>query len=61
VKAAWLRFPSLNMEVLEQRYLRLGESLYRYESSGGSFVADLRVNPAGFVTLYPNLWQQESA
>src|SRR5262249_15788254 len=54
VNAAWLRFPSFTLERLEQRYRRLNEDTYRYESGGGAFVAELKVNSAGFVTHYPN-------
>ena len=60
VKAAWLRFPSFNIEPLSQIYRRLDETTYRYESAGGQFVADLKVNQAGFVVDYPGLWQAES-
>jgi hypothetical protein len=54
VRAAWLRFPSFALEPLDQVYRRVGDATYRYESAGGRFVADLRVNAAGFVTRYPN-------
>lgn len=57
VKAAWLRFPSFELEPLAQVYERLGEFKYRYTSRGGSFVTDLIVNKSGFVTLYPQLWE----
>ena len=59
VRAAWLRFPALTLESLEQKYERLSESRYRYESGGGSFVAMLETNAVGFVTLFPGLWQLE--
>lgn len=52
VRAAWLRFPSFDLKPLEQTYLRLGPSRYRYRSEGG-FEAELDVRPSGFVTLYP--------
>jgi hypothetical protein len=61
VLAAWLRFPSFALEPLDQLYRRTGEASYRYESAGGTFVADLRVNAAGFVIEYPGLWQIEGA
>jgi hypothetical protein len=61
VKAAWLGFPSLTLEPLDQLYRRIDVTTYRYESAGGSFVAELQVNAAGFVTLYPNLWQVEAS
>lgn len=60
VRAAWLRFPSFTLEPLPQRYRRLGERTYRYESAGGRFVRDLPVNAAGFVTRYPDFWEAET-
>jgi hypothetical protein len=60
VKAAWLRFPSFELEPLFQVYRRLGESVFRYESGGGSFIAHLEVDASGFVTNYPGLWQAEN-
>lgn len=59
VNAAWLHFPSFELKVLPQTYQRDAERVYRYESSGGSFVSMLKVNGAGFVTDYPGLWQAE--
>jgi hypothetical protein len=59
VRAAWLRFPSFRLEPLAQTYRRTGVNTYVYESGGGSFVAELCVNEAGFVTHYPNLWRAE--
>jgi uncharacterized protein len=61
VRAAWLRFPAITLESLDQTYERVSESRYRYESRGGSFVALLETNAAGFVTHYPGLWQREEA
>ena len=59
VKAAWLRFPSFELEPLSQVYSRLSESTYRYSSNDGKFVRDLTVNVFGLVTDYPGLWQVE--
>jgi hypothetical protein len=61
VQAAWLRFPSFKLDPLPQLYHRLNEHTYRYESAGGQFVAELKVNHAGFVIDYPGIWQAESA
>jgi uncharacterized protein len=61
VKAAWLRFPSFQLETLLQQYRRLDESIYRYESAGGQFVAELKVNSSGFVIDYPGIWQVEAS
>ncbi|HYH05905.1 MAG TPA: putative glycolipid-binding domain-containing protein [Thermoanaerobaculia bacterium] len=58
VSAAWLRFPSLRVERLEQKYTRLSERMYRYESGGGSFVAELEVDDEGLVVRYGDLWSR---
>jgi hypothetical protein len=61
VRAAWLRFPSFALEPLDQLYRRTGDASYRYESGGGAFVRDLRVDATGFVIDYPGFWQLEGA
>ena len=61
VTAAWIRFPELTVEMLPQRYTRLSASRYRYESSGGAFVADLEVDSLGMVIDYPKGWQRIAA
>ena len=60
VRAAWLGFPGLALEPLDQTYRRTGLSTYRYESGGGTFVADLDVDATGFVIRYPGLWEAEA-
>jgi len=59
VQAAWLRFPSFDLEPLLQVYERLSEFRYRYSSRGGEFVSELTVNKVGLVTVYPQLWEVE--
>jgi uncharacterized protein len=59
IRAAWLRFPELTLELLEQSYERVSASQYRYESGHGSFVAMLDTNAGGFVTQYPGRWVEE--
>ncbi|MBI5578083.1 MAG: putative glycolipid-binding domain-containing protein [Deltaproteobacteria bacterium] len=61
VRAAWLPFPALMFQPLAQVYRREGETLYRYESGGGSFVRMLEVNTTGFVMSYPGLWQADAS
>jgi len=61
VRAAWLRFPSFELELLEQVYHRVDEHTYRYESAGGSFVAMIQTDASGFVTEYPGFWSAEAA
>lgn len=59
VSAAWLRFPSMELERLDQTYRRTGHRTYRYESADGTFVRDLEVDDAGFPTRYPGFWAAE--
>jgi hypothetical protein len=59
VRAAWVRFPELTTEVLEQTYTRLGPDRYLYESAGGAFRRELVVDARGFVLDYPDLWRAE--
>ena len=59
VRAAWLRFPGFTLEPLEQIYYRLDATTYRYESAGGQFTAELKVDATGFVTRYGDLWEAE--
>jgi hypothetical protein len=58
VTAAWVRFPELTIEPLPQRYIRLAERRYRYESAGGAFVAEIDVDDLGLVTAYEGGWQR---
>jgi hypothetical protein len=60
VRAAWVRFPELTTEVLEQVYTRLTLDHYLYESAGGSFRRTLIVDEVGFVVDYPDLWRAET-
>jgi hypothetical protein len=59
VRAAWLRFPSFELEPLEQTYLRHSAEHYTYTSAGGSFVAELRLGAEGLVREYPGYWLVE--
>ena len=60
VSAAWLRFPSFKLERLEQAYSRIDKSTVKYESRGGEFVRELKVNDAGLVIDYPDFWIAEA-
>jgi hypothetical protein len=59
VRSAWLDFPGFTVEPLPQTYRRTSDTTYAYESDGGAFTAELRVNESGFVVHYPGLWQEE--
>lgn len=56
--AAWVRFPDLEVLPLPQRYERLAEARYRYESRGGQFTAELETDELGLVTRYPPGWER---
>lgn len=58
VTAAWVRFPELTLQPLPQRYTRLSDRHYRYESNGGAFVAHLEVDDAGLVITYEGGWER---
>jgi uncharacterized protein len=55
VTAAWVRFPSLEVQRLEQSYERVDERRYRYRS--GRFTADLAVDEDGMVLQYGVSWK----
>jgi uncharacterized protein len=54
--AAWVKFPSLDIVLLEQRYERLSEFSYRYSST--NFTALLEVDELGLVTRYEGGWER---
>ena len=58
VTAAWVRFPDLVVEPLAQKYTRVGELTYRYESNGGRFRALIGVDDLGLVTSYERLFER---
>ena len=60
VTAAWVAFPSLKLRPLHQTYTRIDNERIHYESAGGKFKRDLRVNRLGFVLDYPDFWQVET-
>ena len=55
--AAWIKFPDLTIQPLQQTYGRLSDSIYRYESSSG-FSADIVVDDVGLVITYPRGWNR---
>ncbi|MEM7030325.1 MAG: putative glycolipid-binding domain-containing protein [Chloroflexota bacterium] len=58
VFATWVRFPQLSTDVLSQKYTRLSETRYRYESRRGAFVTEFEVDSQGLVLTYPGLWER---
>lgn len=60
VRTAWVRFPEVTVEVLEQVYTRVAPDRYLYESAGGTFRRELTVDAVGLVLDYPDLWIAEA-
>ena len=60
VRAAWFRFPELDVQVLDQIYTRLDGNRFLYQSADRTFERILTVDQSGFVTDYPGLWIVES-
>jgi hypothetical protein len=58
ILTAWVRFPELTVEPFPQRYTRLGERRYLYESLTSDFRAELDVDDLGLVNRYPSLWER---
>ncbi|MCP3099727.1 putative glycolipid-binding domain-containing protein [Myxococcus sp. K15C18031901] len=57
--AAWVRMPDLALLPLPQRYTRLSQTRYRYESTTGSgFQAEVDVDALGLVLRYPPGWER---
>jgi uncharacterized protein len=57
VVAAWVKFPDLTVHSLRQRYTRIAENTYRYESDTG-FSAEIVVDDLGLITTYPSGWER---
>jgi len=63
VRSAWLRFPELRLEPLEQTYTREAAQRFRYRAlvDGEPFVARLDTDAFGRVLRYEGLWEAELA
>jgi hypothetical protein len=63
VRTAWLRFPELRVDALDQSYHREANRRFRYEAwvDGERFEARLDTDAFGRVLRYEGLWEAESA
>lgn len=63
VRTAWVRFPELRVEALEQSYRRDAACVFRYEAwvDGERFQARLDTDEFGRILHYEDLWEAESA
>lgn len=58
VDAVWVRFPSLKLERLQQRYTRISRRFYKYECPSTGYQAQLEVDGSGVVVSYGDLWHR---
>jgi uncharacterized protein len=62
IATAWVRFPELQVERLPlERYARVAERLYRYDSDSNHYTTDLEVDDLGLVVSYAGGWRQVAA
>jgi hypothetical protein len=61
IKAAWVLLPGLTVQVLPQRYTRLAQDRYRYESLDSGFTAELEVDDLALVVNYPGWCERVAA
>ena len=59
VRTAWVRFPELRVEALEQSYQREADRVFHYDAwvDGERFQARLDTDEFGRVLLYEGLWE----
>jgi uncharacterized protein len=57
VTAAWIKFPDLAAEPLQQRYTRLSADTYRYQTNSG-FVSEIVMDELGLVISYKDAWER---
>ena len=55
----YVTFPDLAVSADPQRYTRLAERTYRFESLDGGFVRDIEVDEHGLVVTYPGLFRRD--
>ena len=51
-------FPEVTVSAARQRYTRLLDGRYRYESMDSGFTVDLHVDSEGLVLDYPGIWER---
>lgn len=56
IRAAWVRFPGLDVVAAEQSYERLGDRRYRYRSLTSGFEAEVAVDGDGLPVDYAGIW-----
>jgi uncharacterized protein len=56
--AAYLAFPKMRLEMLEQTYHRTGRTTFDYTAPRFGYADTLEVGPSGAVISYPDLFEQ---
>lgn len=56
LRAAWVRFPALEVVAAQQSYLRLGDRRYRYRSRTSGFEAEIEVDDDCLPIDYAGIW-----
>jgi hypothetical protein len=59
IVVAYVGFPDLALTADPQRYTRIDEHRYRFESLDSDFVRDIDVDEHGLVLTYPGLFRRE--
>jgi hypothetical protein len=59
ITVLYFDLPAMDVKPMKQRYTRLAERLYRYESLYSGFKAELEVDGDGLVLDYPEIWSRK--
>ncbi len=57
-KAAWVRFPALEIVAAEQSYQRIDDRHYRYRNADSGFEAVVEVDEDGLPIDYADIWRR---
>jgi len=58
-RAAWLTYPACELKPLDQTYTSVTSEIVTYAALQTGYVTQLCVDPSGFATLYPGVWEGE--
>lgn len=58
ITVAYVTVPHLSLAPAPQRYTRLDDHLYRFESLGSDFIEDITIDDLGLVVDYPGLFRR---
>ena len=58
IAVLYFDLPAMDVKPVKQRYTRLAEDRYKYESLSSGFTAELLVDEGGLVINYPQIWER---